>query len=194
MHLPEVERGDGLFRRWLIAFISRASGMRLPDVVRVMWFKKAFFGHPLSAWTQAAMRGPSGWSVGERELMAALVAKWNACAFCAGAHRATASQALSPALADSVLADYSSADVSPQLKATLAFLEKLTKTPDALTAADARTVLAAGVDPAALRDAIAVAANFAIITRVADALDFAVPGPEEMSKAATRLLAKGYAV
>ena len=34
------------------------------------------------------MRGPSTWSVGERELMATLVAKWNSCTFCAGAHGA----------------------------------------------------------------------------------------------------------
>jgi alkylhydroperoxidase family enzyme len=36
------------------------------------------------------MRGPSTWSIGERELMAAMVAKWNSCAFCVGTHAALA--------------------------------------------------------------------------------------------------------
>ena len=28
------------------------------------------------------MRGPSAWSIAERELMAAMAAQWSACAFC----------------------------------------------------------------------------------------------------------------
>ena len=81
MRLPSVERGDGLFQRLLIRFISTVSGMRLPDIVRVLWYRKAIFGTPIGAWTQAAMRGESAWSVGERELFAAAVSRWNACVF-----------------------------------------------------------------------------------------------------------------
>jgi hypothetical protein len=58
------------------------SGMRLPDAARAVFYHKAFFGDPMSLWTHAAMRGESAWTVGERELMAALTAKWNACSFC----------------------------------------------------------------------------------------------------------------
>jgi AhpD family alkylhydroperoxidase len=39
------------------------------------------------------MRGPSDWSVGDRELMAAYVSQVNASTFCIGAHTATARQA-----------------------------------------------------------------------------------------------------
>src|SRR6185312_885992 len=88
MRLPEIDRGDGLTNRLLIGFISTVSGIRLPDAARVAFYHKNFFGTPMGAWTQAAMRGPSTWSVGERELMAAMVAKWNSCAFCVGAHGA----------------------------------------------------------------------------------------------------------
>jgi hypothetical protein len=77
MRPREIDRGDGVFNR-LLRFISLVSGMRLPDAA----YYKDFFGVPMGAWTQAAMRGPSTWSVGERELMAAMVAKWNSCAFC----------------------------------------------------------------------------------------------------------------
>ena len=45
-----------------------ASGFRAPDVVRTLRYRKAFFGQPHSAHTQAVMRGPSAWTVGEREL------------------------------------------------------------------------------------------------------------------------------
>jgi hypothetical protein len=79
MRLPEIDRGDGFTNRLLIGFISIVSGMRLPDAARVAFYHKSFFGAPMGAWTQAAMRGPSPWSVGERELMAAMVAKWNSC-------------------------------------------------------------------------------------------------------------------
>jgi hypothetical protein len=67
MRLPEIDRGDGLTNRLLIGFISIVSGMRLPDAARVAFYHKSFFGAPMGAWTQAAMRGPSPWSVGERE-------------------------------------------------------------------------------------------------------------------------------
>ncbi len=36
--------------------------------------------------THEAMRGPSAWSVGDRELMAAFVSKANECEYCIKAH------------------------------------------------------------------------------------------------------------
>jgi AhpD family alkylhydroperoxidase len=92
MRRPEIERGDGFANRLLINFISMVSGMRLPDATRVVFYHKDFFGVPMDVWTQAAMRGPSPWRVAERELMACMVAKWNACAFCVGAHGAVAAK------------------------------------------------------------------------------------------------------
>jgi hypothetical protein len=44
-------------------------------------YRKAFFGQPHSAHTQAVMRGPSPWTVGERELFAAFVSRLNQCLF-----------------------------------------------------------------------------------------------------------------
>ena len=83
MRLREVERGDRVASRLLIGLISLLSRMRLPDAARVAFYYRDF-GRPRGAWTQAAMRAPSAWSVGERELMAAMVAKWNCCKFCLG--------------------------------------------------------------------------------------------------------------
>ncbi len=50
-----------------------------PDVVRVLLYRPEFFGKPCADWLQAASRGPSPWSVGERELMAAFTSKLNQC-------------------------------------------------------------------------------------------------------------------
>jgi uncharacterized peroxidase-related enzyme len=193
MRLREVERGDGFFRRCLIRFISWVSGMRLPDAVRVVWYRKAFFGDPMSAWTHAAMRGESAWTVGERELMAALVARWNSCVFCTKAHGAVASRALKRRVVNAALEDFRRAALPDGLRATLVFLEKLTLRPEDLIAEDARAVLRTGVSPQALEDAIAVATLFNIIARYADAFDFAIPGDVDLERAADRLLTRGYA-
>jgi uncharacterized peroxidase-related enzyme len=192
MRLPEIDRGDGLSNRLLIGFISIVSGMRLPDAARVAFYHKSFFAAPMGAWTQAAMRGPSEWSVGERELMAAMVAKWNSCAFCVGAHGAVAAKAMERPLVDAVLADFRTAPISEPLKGVLAFLEIMTLRPMEMTPEHARAALRSGVSTGALRDAIAVGTLFNVITRYADALDFAMPSSKEFDRAARMLLKRGY--
>jgi uncharacterized peroxidase-related enzyme len=192
MRLSEIDRGDTLADRLLISFISLVSGMRLPDAARVAFYHKNFFGIPMGAWTQAAMRGPSDWSVGERELMAAMVAKWNSCDFCIGAHGAIAARILQRPAVDAALANFRTAPISEGLKETLAFLEIMTLRPTELTVENAKAVFGTGVSPQALTDAIAVAAIFNIVNRYADALDFAMPRPDEFEGAANMLLKRGY--
>jgi uncharacterized peroxidase-related enzyme len=193
MRLREVERGDCLVWRVLIWFISLVSGMRLPDAARIVLYHKQFFGDPMSRWTHVAMRGESDWTVGERELMAAMTAKWNACEFCVGAHGAIAARVLGRPVVDAALQDVQLAELPARLRATLAFLEMLNRTPDTLTAGDARTVLGEGITLQTLEDAIAVATLFNVIGRCADALDYDVPGDRDFDRAAKRLLARGYA-
>jgi uncharacterized peroxidase-related enzyme len=193
MRLPEIERGDGFANRLLISFISMVSGMRLPDAARVAFYHKDFFGVPMGVWTQAAMRGPSPWSVAERELMACMVAKWNACAFCVGAHGAVAAKEMQRPEVDEAISDFRTAPISGLLKSALAFLEVMTLRPRDLKAEHAKAALSAGVSPEALTDAIAVGTLFNIITRYADALDFAMPTPQEFERAANMLLKRGYA-
>jgi hypothetical protein len=124
--------------------------------------------------------------------MAAMTAKWIACEFCVGAHGAIAARVLGRPVVDAALQDVQLAELPARLRATLAFLEVLTRTPDTLTAGDARTVLGQGITPQALEDAIAVAALFNVIGRCADALDYEVPGDTDFDRAAKRLLARGY--
>ena len=128
--------------------------------------------------------------------MAALVAKWNSCDFCVGAHGAVAAKGIERSLVDTALADYRAAPISDGLKATLEFLEAMTLRPTELTAesaASAKAVFEAGVRAEALEDAIAVGAIFNIVTRYANALDFALPTANEFDRAASMLLKRGYA-
>jgi hypothetical protein len=61
--------------------IRLASGHPAPDVVRTVFYRKEFFGLPMNALSQTVMRGPSHWSVWERELFAAFVSRINQCVF-----------------------------------------------------------------------------------------------------------------
>jgi hypothetical protein len=60
------------------------------DVIKLVKYRADFYGGPMQGVTHEAMRGPSTWSVGDRELMAAFVAKTNQCEFCTKAHAAVA--------------------------------------------------------------------------------------------------------
>ena len=81
MRLLNVRRGDRLSVRLLYGLVRAISGFPAPDVFRTLQYRRHFFGRPHSAHTHAVMRGPSEWSVGERELCAAFVSHLNHCRF-----------------------------------------------------------------------------------------------------------------
>jgi len=192
MRLNQVEKGDGFLQALLIRFISMVSGMRLPDAARIVMYHDDFYGKPMAAWTQAAMRGDSNWSVGERELFAAITAEWNSCAFCIKAHSAIASLVLDKTLVNAALEDFRQAKLGSKLQTTLAFLEKFAKTPDDITVEQVRTLLHNGISQQELEDAMAVVTLFSITVRLANALDFAVPDDSDFSRGAKRMLEQGY--
>ena len=51
------------------------------DIRRTLSYRPELFGQPFSAYLEAALRGPSDWSVGERELFGAFTSKLNKCVF-----------------------------------------------------------------------------------------------------------------
>lgn len=178
--------------RALNRFISLASGARAPDTLRVILKNKAFFGVSMGAWTQAAMRGPSAWSIGEREVMAAMIAKWNACTFCADVHGAVAARHMGGATVDAILSNYHAAPISEGLKRTLAYLEIITLRPATLTPEDIKAVLTSGISAESLTDAIAIGAVFNLIAGYASALDFSVLTPARRHRVAETLVKDGY--
>jgi uncharacterized peroxidase-related enzyme len=176
----------------LFAVIGLFSRQPLPDAAKLVFYRPDFYGAKAKAFTHEAMRGPSAWSVGDRELMAAYVSQVNNSPFCIGAHTATASQAYGdgPRVA-AVLADLDSAPIEEPLRATLRMLGQLTAS-GTLSADDVRTVLAVGVTPEQVKDALAVGAAFNTTDRLADAFGFQVLTPDGFAAGAKYLLKRGY--
>lgn len=91
-----------------------------------------------------------------------------------------------------VLEDYRTAPVGDELRAMLALLETFTLSPDQLSPARIREVLAAGVTREAIRDAFYVAFLFNTYDRLADTLGWELPDASYYAKAGRFLLKKGY--
>ncbi|MDQ6635724.1 MAG: hypothetical protein M3Z10_13320 [Gemmatimonadota bacterium] len=80
MRLQKVHTGHRLRDKAMLGMMRLVMG-HAPGVVRTLMYRKEFFGTPWTALTQQVMRGPSPWSVGERETFAAYVSRLNQCVF-----------------------------------------------------------------------------------------------------------------
>ena len=83
MRLNRVESSHRLPQKLILRMIRLMSGDpdQPYDVVKTMLYRPEFFGKPYSEILQAVMRGPSSWTVGERELFAAFTSGKNECQF-----------------------------------------------------------------------------------------------------------------
>lgn len=81
MRLDILDGGHTVGKKLLFAMIRVMSRHAVPDVVKTLTYRGEFFGTPMNALFQEVMRGPSEWTIGERELMAAYVSKTNECEF-----------------------------------------------------------------------------------------------------------------
>ena len=192
MRLDILNRGYSPGTKLLFALIRVFSGQPVPDAAKLVFYRPGFYGSQAKKFTHEAMRGPTAWSVADRELMAAYVSKVNESAFCVGAHTATAGQAYQDgAKVQAVLADLESAPISGELRATLRMLGKLTRD-GKVRSGDMREVLSAGVSRHQVEDALAVCAAFNTTDRLADAFGFELLSPEGFEAGAKFLLKRGY--
>lgn len=192
MRLAILDKGHSLGTKALFALIRAASRQPVLDVIKLVKYRADFYGAPMQEVTQEAMRGASAWSVADRELMAAFVAKTNQCEWCTKAHAAVAEGAYRDgARVSAVLSDLETATIEEPLRATLRMLRKLTRE-QAVNADDMRAVLAAGVSRDQIEDALAVCFSFNTTSRLADAFGFFLPGPKVFEAGAKYLLARGY--
>jgi uncharacterized peroxidase-related enzyme len=192
MRLEILNQGYSLRTKALFALIRLASRRPLPDAAKLVFYRADFYGGPMKELTHAAMRGSSAWSVGDRELMAALVSQTNECAFCIGAHTATAVGAYQDeARVTAVLTNLETAPIEEPLRATLRLLRKLTRE-QGVDATDIGKVRAARVSREQIEDALAVCFAFNTTNRLADAFGFSIPGPQGFEAGAKFLLARGY--
>ena len=81
MRLDNVSHRHRLRERILLRVLGFVTRRRMPDVVRVLLYRRDFFGDRFSALIQDVLRGPSEWTACERELFAAWTAHLEACHF-----------------------------------------------------------------------------------------------------------------
>ncbi|MBO9151537.1 carboxymuconolactone decarboxylase family protein [Chitinophaga sp. GCM10012297] len=192
MRLDILNNGYKLGTRILFSVIKAISGYPLPDAARLVFYRPDFYGTPAKKFTHKAMRGPSSWSVGDRELMAAYVSGINSCSFCVKAHSAVSARAYSDSsLVARALADVETAPIPSPLRAMLILLGKLTRE-HKIDASDIRSVMSSGVSAEQIEDALAVCFAFNVTNRLADAFGFFVPGNKAFDAGAKYLLKRGY--
>jgi uncharacterized peroxidase-related enzyme len=166
----------------------------LPDgaVLRDVFAAFPHTSRPLLEYHQVLLRGPSPFSVAERELIAAYVSGLNACGYCHGVHTATArALGVDEGVVARLLDAVDGAPVEARMKPVLRYVRKLTQTPSRIMAADAEAVFAAGWDERALHDAVSVCALFNFMNRLVDGLGIQADAGY-FGVAAERLASQGY--
>jgi hypothetical protein len=82
MRLDVVDHGHAPAEAAILEQIAQARGLpSASGVLKTLYYRPELFGRPFSAALDAAMRGPSDWSAGERELFAGFVSSLNQCLF-----------------------------------------------------------------------------------------------------------------
>ena len=167
----------------------------LPDDAVLMDVFRAYpdTSRPLLDYHELVMRGPSPFTVAERELIAAYVSGVNSCGYCHGVHTATAEACGIPSGAvPAAVADLDAAPVGERMRPVLRYVGKLTRTPSEVTRDDADEVRAAGWDDQALHDAVMVCALFNFMNRMVEGLGVTA-GPDYFATSGRRLREVGYA-
>ncbi|HEY4411781.1 MAG TPA: hypothetical protein VGN06_02175 [Gaiellaceae bacterium] len=81
MRLPVVESGHEPQEAAALELVRSMRGGYVPDVLKTLHYRPEIFGRPFSTVLHTAMRGPSDWTPGERELFAAYTSSLNQCPF-----------------------------------------------------------------------------------------------------------------
>ncbi|WP_378735904.1 carboxymuconolactone decarboxylase family protein [Nocardia brasiliensis] len=166
MWIGAIESGHDRPTRVVLRTMELFSRMEVPAVLKVLFYRHRFFGSPLSELIQQAMRGPSFWTVAEREIFATATSQANECPFCASAHHAIAGVYTDINVVRLALADGDVSPLRPEAQAMLDFLRKMTRDPDGLTTGDADKIRHAGVSAEAFDEAVWVGTTFNVINRL----------------------------
>lgn len=81
MRLSVVDAGHDARGAAVLESIRQTRGREPPGVLKTLQYRPELFGRPYSAALDRAMRGPSEWTPGERELFAAFTSALNQCPF-----------------------------------------------------------------------------------------------------------------
>jgi uncharacterized peroxidase-related enzyme len=149
----------------------------VPNVLRLFALRPSHLV-AWNAWYDELMKGDSGLSKAEREMIAVVVSVTNDCEYCIAAHSAALRKLTKDAaLADQIAADHRQAAISNRMRAALDFAVKLTTGPAAMTEADVVALRAAGWSDEDVLDIAEVTGLFNMSNRMASGLGWA-PNPE----------------
>jgi hypothetical protein len=81
VRLAVVDHGHAPAEAAVLAAIRTQSGRDPAGVLKTLYYRPELFGRPFSDAVDRALRGPSDWSPGERELFAAFASVLNQCPF-----------------------------------------------------------------------------------------------------------------
>lgn len=165
----------------------------IPDATLVDVFRKyPDLAKPLHEFAHRLLRGPSPFTEGERELLAAYVSSLNGCEFCRASHTAVAGRFGVPEeMVGQLVKDVESASIPERLKPVFRYVRKLTEAPARVGQTDAEAVYQAGWDETALTHAALVCAFFNFMNRWVDGLGIKAD-PNVIQMAADWLHQKGY--
>jgi uncharacterized peroxidase-related enzyme len=145
----------------------------VPNVLRLYALRPTH----LLAWTahyDELMKGDSGLTKAEREMIAVVVSVTNECAYCIAAHSAALRKLTKdPELADQVAADHRGAEIPERMKAALDYAVKLTQRPTEMVEADVERLRDAGWTDEDVMDVAEVTAMFNMSNRLASGLGWA---------------------
>lgn len=142
----------------------------VPNVLRFFALRPSH----LLAWNahyEELMRGDSGLSKAEREMIAVVVSTANACEYCITSHAAALRKLLKDeALADQIGADHNAAAIPDRTKRALDYAVKLTRAPESISEADVDVLRAAGWTDEDVMDIAEVTGMFNLTNRLASGL------------------------
>lgn len=151
-------------------------------------------GVPIAEYHEVLLRGPSPFSIAERELMAAYVSALNACDFCSGEHEAVALRfGIGAGVLDDLVESIDSARVAENLRPVFHYLHKLTLQPARMVSADAEAVYNAGWEDPAIYHLASLCALFSFDNRLIQGVGIPPHDAEKLGATADRLHARGYA-
>ena len=81
MRLSILNNGHRMPQKFLLGLVRLVTRSEPVDVIKVFMYRPDYFGKPFCDLAHVVLRGPSDWSVGERELFGAFTSKLNACVF-----------------------------------------------------------------------------------------------------------------
>lgn len=149
---------------------------------------------PIRQLTQILLRGDSSLTVGQRELIAAVVSAGNECRFCTAAHTAAANLYLEdPGIAEASKKDPGTAPVSPKMRALLEIARATQKNGRMVTPEMVAKARQEGATDRELHDTVLIAALFSLYNRYVDGLAAVTPDdPAFYDRLGHILQDKGY--